>query len=52
MHAWFAAFADTRYAVVAPLIGVQVHLAETACFYCSLSKAEFNYHICRGFDGP
>ncbi|KAK4274288.1 hypothetical protein QN277_017534 [Acacia crassicarpa] len=23
MHAWFAAFADTRYAVVAPLIGVQ-----------------------------
>ncbi|CAO2816820.1 unnamed protein product [Amaranthus hypochondriacus] len=23
MHAWFAAFADTRYAVVAPIIGVQ-----------------------------
>ncbi|XP_010668130.2 uncharacterized protein LOC104885118 [Beta vulgaris subsp. vulgaris] len=23
MHAWFAAFADTRYAVVSPLIGVQ-----------------------------
>ncbi|XP_021745465.1 uncharacterized protein LOC110711396 [Chenopodium quinoa] len=23
MHAWFAAFADTRYAVVAPVIGVQ-----------------------------
>ncbi|XP_014499633.1 uncharacterized protein LOC106760738 [Vigna radiata var. radiata] len=23
MHAWFAAFADTRYAVVVPLIGVQ-----------------------------
>ena len=26
MHAWFAAVADTRYAVVAPLIGVQVAL--------------------------
>jgi len=26
MHAWFAAFADTRYAVVVPLIGVQVTL--------------------------
>lgn len=24
MHAWFAAAADTRYAVVAPIIGVQV----------------------------
>jgi len=24
MHAWFAAVADTRYAVVIPLIGVQV----------------------------
>lgn len=24
MHAWFAAFADTRYAVAAPVIGVQV----------------------------
>ena len=24
MHAWFAAFADTRYSVVAPIIGVQV----------------------------
>ncbi|XVE71041.1 hypothetical protein DITRI_Ditri10aG0118300 [Diplodiscus trichospermus] len=23
MHAWFAAFADTRYAVAAPIIGVQ-----------------------------
>ncbi|GMN39940.1 hypothetical protein TIFTF001_009162 [Ficus carica] len=23
MHAWFAAFADTRYSVVAPIIGVQ-----------------------------
>jgi len=26
MHAWFAAAVDTRYAVVAPLIGVQVTL--------------------------
>lgn len=24
MHAWFAAAADTRYAVVVPIIGVQV----------------------------
>lgn len=24
MHAWFAAFSDTRYSVVAPIIGVQV----------------------------
>lgn len=24
MHAWFGAFADTRYAVVVPIIGVQV----------------------------
>ena len=24
MHAWFAAFADTRYSVVAPIVGVQV----------------------------
>lgn len=23
MHAWFAAFADIRYSVVAPIIGVQ-----------------------------
>jgi len=26
MHAWLAAVADTRYAVVVPLIGVQVTL--------------------------
>lgn len=26
MHAWFAAFAETRYAVVVPIIGVQVTL--------------------------
>lgn len=26
MHAWFAAAADTRYSVVVPIIGVQVHL--------------------------
>jgi hypothetical protein len=26
MHAWFAAAADTRYAVISPLIGVQVTL--------------------------
>lgn len=26
MHAWFAAAADVRYAVVAPVIGVQVTL--------------------------
>lgn len=24
MHAWFGAFADTRYSVVVPIIGVQV----------------------------
>ena len=24
MHAWFGAAADTRYAVVVPIIGVQV----------------------------
>lgn len=24
MHAWFAAAADTRYSVAAPIIGVQV----------------------------
>uniref|UniRef100_A0A453DWJ8 Uncharacterized protein n=1 Tax=Aegilops tauschii subsp. strangulata TaxID=200361 RepID=A0A453DWJ8_AEGTS len=23
MHAWFAAFVDTRYSVVVPIIGVQ-----------------------------
>jgi len=28
MHAWFAAFADTRYAVAVPLVGVQVTLNE------------------------
>jgi len=36
MHALFAAFADTRYAVVAPIIGVQVHSVKArrlyACF--------------------
>lgn len=26
MHAWFTAAADTRYAVVVPIIGVQVGL--------------------------
>ncbi|POO03952.1 Alpha/beta hydrolase fold [Trema orientale] len=26
MHAWFAAFADTRYSVIAPIIGVQAFL--------------------------
>lgn len=30
MHAWFAAFADTRYSVVVPIIGVQVCLIK--CF--------------------
>lgn len=33
MHAWFAAFADTRYAVVAPIIGVQVQLVKATSFY-------------------
>lgn len=33
MHAWFAAAADTRYAVVAPIIGVQVLSNYIFCKY-------------------
>lgn len=29
MHAWLGAAADTRYSVVAPIIGVQVVVPET-----------------------
>ena len=32
MHAWFGAFADTRYSVVVPIIGVQVCLIHVLRF--------------------
>lgn len=41
MHAWFGAAADTRYAVVVPIIGVQVlHLIKI--LYLLLLKLMFS----------
>lgn len=54
MHAWFAAAADTRYAVVVPIIGVQVVcLISLIIILPSVIVINIldNYD-CRGFDGP
>ena len=36
MHAWFAAFVDTRYSVVVPIIGIQVRTAGICRYGCTL----------------
>lgn len=53
MHAWLAAAADTRYAVVVPIIGVQV-VCLAHYLYAYIVQVQPSHCLCnydRGFDG-
>jgi hypothetical protein len=59
MHAWFAAFVDTRYSVTVPIIGVQVLLfcikfidMDTAHNFMMCCVKLYPFYDSRDSDGP
>jgi len=59
MHAWFAAFVDTRYSVTVPIIGVQVLLfcikfidIDTAQSFMMCCVKLYPFYDFRDSDGP